>query len=64
MVDDLSRGPALAIFVDLPEYESDDAARVWAEYLERPGIGRGYECRLVRDAETWRVADCSRGFPR
>ena len=64
VVDDLSRGPALAIFVDLPEYEGDDAARVWAEYLERPGMGRGYECRVVREADTWRVDDCSRGFPR
>jgi hypothetical protein len=64
VVDELSQGPALALFVDLPEFDGPDVARVWAEYLERPGHGRGYDCRLVREAEGWRVADCSRGFPR
>lgn len=64
VVDELSMGPALALFVDLPEFDDADVARVWAEYVERPGHGRGYDCRLVRDAEGWRVADCSRGFPR
>jgi hypothetical protein len=64
VVDELSAAPALALFVDLPEFDGPDAARVWAEYLERPGQGRGYDCRLVRDAEGWRVAECSRGFPR
>ena len=64
VVDELSESPALALFVDLPEWDGTDTARVWAEYLERPGQGRGYDCRLVRDAEWWRVAECSRGFPR
>jgi hypothetical protein len=64
VVDELSAAPALALFVDLPEFDGPDVARVWAEYLERPGHGRGYDCRLVRDAEGWRVAECSRGFPR
>lgn len=64
VVDELSAAPALALFVDLPEFDGPDAARVWAEYLERPGHGRGYDCRLVREAEGWRVAECSRGFPR
>jgi hypothetical protein len=64
VVDELSEAPALALFVDLPEWDGPDAARVWAEYLERPGHGRGYDCRLVREPEGWRVADCSRGFPR
>jgi len=64
VVDELSEAPALALFVDLPEFDGPDVARVWAEYLERPGHGRGYDCRLVRDAEGWRVAECSRGFPR
>ena len=64
VIDDLSQGPALALFVDLPEFDGPDSARVWAEYLERPGHGRGYDCRLIQDADAWRVAECSAGFPR
>ena len=64
VVDELSESPALALFVDLPEWDGTDTARVWAEYLERPGHGRGYDCLLIRDGEGWRVAECSRGFPR
>ena len=64
VVDELSEAPALALFVDLPEYEGEDAARVWAEVLERPGTGRGYDCRLERGARGWAVADCRTGFPR
>jgi hypothetical protein len=64
VVDELSEAPALALFVDLPEYDGPDAARVWAEYLERPGLGGGYDCRLTRRAEGWQVADCDRRLPR
>jgi len=64
VVDDLSLAPALALFVDLPEWEGPDEARVWVEYLERPGLGRGYDCMLSRGASGWEVTDCDRGFPR
>jgi hypothetical protein len=64
VVDELSEAPALALFVDLPEWDGPDEARVWAEYLERPGLGRGYDCRLTKGPSGWEVTDCSRGFPR
>jgi hypothetical protein len=64
VVDDLSLAPALALFVDLPEWEGLDEVRVWVEYLERPGLGRGYDCMLSRGASGWEVTDCDRGFPR
>ena len=64
VVDELSEAPALALFVDLPEYDGTDQARVWTEYLERPGIRGAYECRLTRGPEGRRVQECDRGFPR
>jgi len=64
VVDDLSGAPALALFVEHPEWSGPDEARIWAEYLERPGHGTGYDCELVRGPEGWRVADCRSGFPR
>ncbi|MGH7566909.1 MAG: hypothetical protein ACREK2_08780 [Gemmatimonadota bacterium] len=64
VVDDLSLAPALALLVDQPEWEGPDEARVWVEYLERPGLGRGYDCVLSRVASGWQVTDCDRGFPR
>ena len=64
VVDELSQSPALAVFVDLPEWDGADAARVWAEYLERPGMGRAYDCRLERAETGWQVSDCDRSFPR
>ena len=64
VVDELSEAPALALFVDLPEYDGTDQARVWTEYLERSGIRGAYECRLTRGPEGWRVQECDRGFPR
>lgn len=64
VVDDLSGAPALALFVDRPEFEGTDEARVWAEYLERPGLGTAYDCRLARRDEGWEVSGCRSGFPR
>lgn len=64
VVDDLSGSPALALFVNLPEYEGPDEARIWAEYLERPGLGTGYDCELARGPEGWEVTGCRSGFPR
>lgn len=64
VVDELSESPALALFVDPPEYDGEDAARVWAEYVERPGMGRAYDCRLENAETGWQVSDCDRSFPR
>jgi hypothetical protein len=64
VVDELSEAPALALFVDLPEWEGADRATVWAEYLERPGLRGGYECDLDRGAAGWQVVACDRGLPR
>jgi hypothetical protein len=64
IVDELSEAPALALFVELPQWSGPDEARVWAEYLERPGLGQGYDCVLNRGPSGWEVTDCSRGFPR
>jgi hypothetical protein len=64
VVDELSEAPALALFVALPQWSGPDEARVWAEYLERPGLGQGYDCVLTRGPSGWEVTDCSRGFPR
>jgi hypothetical protein len=64
VVDELSEAPALALFIELPQWSGPDEARIWAEYLERPGLGRGYDCVLTRGASGWEVTDCSRGFPR
>lgn len=64
VVDELSEAPALALFVDLPEWEDTDGARVWAEYLERPGLRGAYDCQLARGAAGWEVAECDRRLPR
>lgn len=64
VVDELSEAPALALFVDLPEWDGADRARVWAEYLERPGLRGAYECRLAREAAGWQVGSCDRRLPR
>lgn len=64
VVDELSEAPALALFVDMPEFDGPDAARVWAEYLERPGLAGGYDCRMTRSPEGWQVAACDRRLPR
>lgn len=64
VVDELSEAPALALFVDLPEYDGTDQARVWTEYLERPGLRGAYECRLTRGPAGWQVQECDRGLPR
>lgn len=64
VVDELSEAPALALFVDLPEWNGDDRARVWAEYLERPGLRGAYDCQLARGAAGWEVVECERRLPR
>jgi hypothetical protein len=64
VVDELSEAPALALFVDLPEWNGADRARVWAEYLERPGLRGAYDCQLARGAEGWDVVECDRRLPR
>jgi hypothetical protein len=64
VVEELSEAPALALFVDRPEFDGPDAARVWAEYLERPGLRGAYDCRLTRVAGAWQVRDCDRRLPR
>ncbi|HEY7472997.1 MAG TPA: hypothetical protein VIE68_11685 [Gemmatimonadota bacterium] len=64
VVEELSEAPALALFVDQPEFDGPDAARVWAEYLERPGLRGAYDCRLSRGASGWQVLDCDRRLPR
>lgn len=64
VVDELSEAPALALFVDLPEWTGTDQGRVWAEYLERPGLRGAYDCQLGRGAAGWEVADCDRRLPR
>ncbi|HET6361068.1 MAG TPA: hypothetical protein VFH11_03325 [Gemmatimonadota bacterium] len=64
VVDELSEAPALALFVDLPEWTGTDQARVWAEYLERPGLRGAYDCRLARGAPGWDVVECDRRLPR
>ena len=64
VVDELSEAPALALFVDLPEWNGADRATVWAEYLERPGLRGAYECQLARGAAGWEVVECDRTLPR
>ena len=64
VVDELSEAPALALFVDLPEWNGADRARVWAEYLERPGLRGAYNCQLARSAAGWEVVECDRRLPR
>jgi hypothetical protein len=64
VVDELSEAPALALFVDSPVIEGQDEAQVWMEYLERPGLRGGYDCRLTRTAMGWQVARCDRRLPR
>ena len=64
VVDEISEAPALALFVDLPEWEGTDRARVWAEYLERPGLRGAYDCQLQRGAVGWVVVECDRRLPR
>ena len=64
VVDELSEAPALALFVDSPVIEGQDEAQVWMEYLERPGLRGGYDCRLTRTATSWQVARCDRRLPR
>lgn len=64
VVDELSEAPALALFVDSPMIEGQDEAQVWMEYLERPGLRGGYDCRLTRTATGWQVAHCDRRLPR
>ena len=64
VVDELSEAPALALFVDLPEWNGADQARVWAEYLERPGLRGAYDCELARGAAGWEVVECDRRLPR
>jgi len=64
VVDDLSAAPALALFVDRPEYEGPNEARLWGEYVERPGHGTGYDCELAKAPSGWQVTDCRSGFPR
>ena len=64
VVDELSEAPALALFVDLPEWEGADRARIWAEYLERPGLRGAYDCQLARGEAGWEVVECDRRLPR
>ena len=64
VVDELSEAPALALFVDSPVIDGQDEAQVWMEYLERPGLRGGYDCRLTRTATGWQVARCDRRLPR
>jgi hypothetical protein len=64
VVDELSEAPALALFVDDPDFDGPDEARVWSEYLERPGLRGGYDCRLTRGGSGWQVAECDRRLPR
>jgi hypothetical protein len=64
VVDELSEAPALALFVDLPEWEGTDRARVRAEYLERPGLRGAYDCQLARGPAGWEVVECDRRLPR
>jgi hypothetical protein len=64
VVDELSEAPALALFVDLPEWKGAEEARVWAEYLERPGLRGAYDCQLARGAAGWEVVECDRRLPR
>lgn len=64
VVDELSEAPALALFVEQPEWRGTDEARVWSEYLERPGLRGAYDCRLTRTPAGWQVAECDRRLPR
>jgi len=50
---------------NLSEPRRDDVeARVWAEYLERPGLRGAYDCQLARGAAGWEVVECDRRLPR